>query len=79
MNPRELKCQVSKGMFSDERAVTCRSRAGEVSVFVPQDMVHEQNGSSTVSVRAKPLQSAWLAILPTEDALAIVVDARDLV
>ena len=78
MISRQLKCEVTKGMFRDERTVTCRSLAGEVSVFVPQEVVHENNGSSTVNVRAYQLPSAWLAILPTEDALAIAIDGSDL-
>jgi hypothetical protein len=79
MLQRQLKCEVTKGMFSDERAVTFMSRAGEVSVFVPKDVVHENNGSSTVNVRAYQLEKAWLAILPTEDALAVYVDENAIV
>ena len=75
MNHRELGCQISKGMFSDERAVTCESKWGEISVFVPRDKVHEQNGRSTVSVSAFEYDSSWWALLPTDQPMAIPVEA----
>jgi hypothetical protein len=75
---KQLRCSVERGMFSHERAVTCNSRAGEIPVFVPETYVHQQNGSSSVKVRVYQMESAWLAILPMEDQLAIVVDGTDL-
>ena len=78
MNTKELRCQVSNGMFSNERAITCQSLAGEISVFVPKEAVHENNGSSTVRVYAFRSPQAWGAILPTEDSLVIAVDQHEL-
>lgn len=71
-----LKCNVFKGMFSDELAVQYRS----VSFFVPKDQVNiqeNQNGKVKVLV-FRDGETSW-AILPSENRSIILVDEADLV
>lgn len=80
-----LRCSVSKGMFSDELAVTIPGTWGEheiTSVFVPRDLVRHPSPPPTeghVKVRSYFKDSTWWAILPTEYDLAIPVKSSDLV
>ncbi|HET6399874.1 MAG TPA: hypothetical protein VFH95_00590 [Candidatus Kapabacteria bacterium] len=74
MSERQLGCSVSKGMFSDERAVTYR----DVSVFVPREKVHEQNGHSSVDVKIFQAGKSLFAVLPSEDARIVPIEDRDL-
>lgn len=79
MSSKELKCNITKGMFSDERGVTLRDTSGrQVSVFVPKPCVSKDNGEGTVKVRAfRDNQQTW-AVLPTEDSLLVRVNDSDL-
>ncbi len=72
-----LKCQVFKGMFSDELAVNYRDKA---SVFVHKNEVKRGAGEEG-QVRVHYFRSngtTW-AVLPSEDQSVIVVEEADLV
>jgi hypothetical protein len=74
-----LKCQIFKGMFSDELAINVNSLAGEVSVFVPKELVHGEAGApGTVRVRVfRDDFHAW-AVLPNDSQTAVAVNESDL-
>ncbi|MEX2212618.1 MAG: hypothetical protein WD768_00725 [Phycisphaeraceae bacterium] len=65
-----LKCDISEGMFSDERAVTY----GDMSVFVPEDSVDNE----AVKVMTFEDEGGIFAVLPTSDRAIIAVKKSDL-
>jgi hypothetical protein len=71
-----LRCNVSKGMFSDERVIKI---SGDRSFFVHRDQTKEIEGDKgRVRVRVLRKGSAVWAIIPTEDATAIEVKKEEL-
>jgi hypothetical protein len=75
--PRWLRCEVNKGMFSDELTVTVKTRSGEsVAVFVPRQAADDQN--KRVRVNAFQTDGDYLAVLPDVQQSVIHVDERDL-
>ena len=80
MTDSKLKCQIFKGMCSDELAVRVHAIAGEVSFFVPRDSVQgDVETQGTVRVRVfKENGHAW-AQLPDETQTTIAVDEAQLV
>lgn len=81
-----LKCQLFKGMFSDEVAVLYPPTSGTCapsSFFVPKEEVEGTAGGSgstagRVSVRFFREGSTVWAILPAESQPVIQIDERDL-
>jgi hypothetical protein len=75
-----LRCQIAKGMFSDEKAVTYSSRDGtKISVFVPEKFVEpisESTGRVKVSVFTKGSQT-W-AVLPNDSRDEVLVGNDDI-
>jgi len=70
-----LKCEVRRGMFSDELVVSVRRRDGETeSFFVPKDEVVQRRGDSFVKVSIAPAGSPFLVIasIPTNEPSTIV-------
>ena len=80
MTESKLKCQIFKGMFSDEVAVRIHAITGEISFFVPRDSVQgDIETQGTVRVRVfKENGHSW-AQLPTENQTTIAVDDAQLV
>jgi len=75
--PKWLKCEITKGMFSDEYTVIVRTRSGEtVSVFVPKDAAEEHPGR--VKVRVAECEGRSIAWLPDEHQSVVDVEASDL-
>ena len=76
---RWLKCQLDKGMFSDEVAVTYPSSGTPVcSVFVPAQAVHGQLGATgKVRVRIVERQGSLLAVLPSNYSDSVRVQEQD--
>lgn len=75
--PQWLKCEIAKGMFSDEFTVIVRTLGGEkVSVFVPKTDAQEQQ--RRVRVRVAELQGRAFAWLPDEHQSVVAVDSADL-
>lgn len=75
-----LECDLQKGMFSDEIAVTYRP-SGKLlkSVFVPQEDVRGEPGSSgKVKVRIFQHSGKIFAILPNPQHDIVQVSQRDL-
>jgi hypothetical protein len=76
MREQFLKCQIYKGMFSDELAIKVTSKRGDTSFFVPKNLVQESRG--TVKVRVyREGQTSW-AVLPDENQTAVPVHEGDL-
>lgn len=74
---RWLKCQVTKGMFSDELTVTVCTRSGEkVAVFVPKDAAEVREGR--VKVRVAEQAGGSIALLPDEHQSIVEVHRSDL-
>ena len=76
-----LKCEIFKGMFSDEVAIRVAAKRGETSsYFVSKDQVEGPiNGPGKVKVRVyRQGETSW-AVLPTENAASIPVRESDLV
>jgi hypothetical protein len=72
-----LKCEISKGMFSDEVTVKVQDAGGEpVAVFVPKNQVRVDQ--PTVSVRMYEGYGKTFAILPDERHTAVAVTSSDL-
>lgn len=72
-----LKCEISKGMFSDEVTVKVRDLQGaSIAVFVPKNKVKEEQ--RVVSVRAFEGQGKTFAVLPDDRHTSIAVSATDL-
>jgi hypothetical protein len=71
-----LKCTVTSGMFSDEKAVTVVDVTGEQhSFFVPKKTIR---GDSSVTVTIQPAKNGIYARIPTPEPNSIVfVKAED--
>jgi hypothetical protein len=76
MREQFLKCQVYKGMFSDELAIKVSSKRGDASFFVPKNLVQESEGRVKVRVYREG-QTSW-AVLPDENQTAVPVEEGDL-
>ena len=76
-----LRCDVRKGMFSDEKVVVIRTQTGEAaSFFVPSERVEgpiDQEGRVRVRV-FKENSRAW-AVVPNENQTVVPVDESQLV
>lgn len=73
-----LKCQVTKGMFSDELTVTVSTRNGErVAVFVPKDAAELKNGR--VRVRVAEHAGRPIALLPDEHQSVVEIRESDVI
>jgi hypothetical protein len=84
MAPQWLKCDIQKGMFSDEVAVTCPTRGSErgkhVSVFVPRGQVRGDVGQKgRVRVQCFERDDVLWCVLPAENQPVISVNQDDLV
>ncbi len=79
--PKWLKCEIQKGMFSDELTVIVRTRSGEsVAVFVPRDSAQEANGrDGRVKVRVSENGGHAFALLPDANQSVVDVDVDQLV
>ena len=78
-----LRCQLNRGMFSDEAAVTYPAEGRTIcSVFVPlSDVRGEPEASSVGAVRVNVLrldEKTLAAILPTSDRAVVAVQENDL-
>lgn len=77
-----LRCNIVKGMFSDELAIvyTLKKQGKEASFFVPKDqVVGAVDSQGKVKVRVFRQGNTSWAVLPTEYQDAIPVDEADLV
>lgn len=75
-----LKCHVSKGMFSNERAIVVRRKGnGTLEFFVPQVAVRGEGEGGRVEVSVIDRQGAKWAVLPTPYKESIPVDEEELV
>lgn len=81
MNKGRLKCQVLKGMFSDERAVVVDLNNGDKSsVFVPAAEVRGDIGArGEVNVDVFEDDGAFWAVLPTEYRETVPVRKLDVI
>ena len=77
---RWLRCQVDRGMFSDEMAVTYPTHGTAItSVFVPSsDVLGMPGGLGKVRVLVRKSGNILVAILPTEYRDAVPVAEVDL-
>lgn len=72
-----LRCEVSKGMFSDERVVAVRTRnEGQREFFVPQDEVRED--TPAVRVKAYVYDGGLWALIPTCQPEPVPIHDSDL-
>jgi len=72
-----LKCEIIKGMFSDEVTVRVRGESGQsVAVFVPTSQI--EPNQKFVRVRAFEKQGKFLAVLPDERHTSVAVRHQDL-
>jgi len=82
MSERWLRCNIVKGMFSDEWAIVYRfkQQGKEASFFVPKDqVVGAVDSEGKVKVRVfRQGDTSW-AVLPTEYQESIPVDEADLI
>lgn len=81
MAERWLRCEVRKGMFSDEMVVVIKVQSGEVaSFFVPRESVlGNENQEGRVKVRTFKEKSGALAIVPNESQTVVAVDESQFV
>lgn len=79
MNRSWLRCSISKGMFSDERAVTYPPRNGlhSHSFFVPSDDVREQGGTA-VRVEIFSGNGATFAVFPNDARTTVAIEPSDI-
>lgn len=79
MNEGRLKCDILKGMFSDERAMVYPpgGRPTASSFFVPEDQVSEKD--HTVRVRYFRRGNVLWAVVPAEHQPVIPVNQEDLI
>lgn len=81
MSDQWLRCEVRKGMFSDERVVVIRTESGEeASFFVPRESVTgdlDQEGRVQVQM-LKDNSRAW-AVVPNESRTIIPVSESEFV
>ena len=77
-----LRCNIVKGMFSDELAIvyTFKQQGKEESFFVPKDqVVGAVDSQGKVKVRVfRQGDTSWV-VLPTDDQAEIPVDDADLI
>ncbi len=72
-----LKCEITKGMFSDEFTIIVHARGGErISVFVPKSAADEEG--KRVTVRVDKSREGAFAWLPHEHQSVIPVQESDL-
>jgi hypothetical protein len=80
MSEQWLKCQVFKGMFSDEKAVLYRFGQLNVSVFVPKDCVEvDAEPEGRVKVRVFERDGTVWAVFPNSQSAVAAVNNADLV
>jgi hypothetical protein len=77
-----LKCTISKGMFSDELAISyppAGAKPCASSVFVPRTMVRGEPGAQgKVRVTFFPEGQVTWAVLPADDQPLVQVSLEDL-
>jgi len=75
-----LKCNIERGMFSDERVIVVRDAGGrEADFFVPASFVDEKSRTVRVSIVNGPTSGHKLAVIPTSRRPTIEVRSSDLV
>jgi 3-dehydroquinate synthase class II len=74
--PRWLACQISRGMFSDERSVVVQTIHGNVSLFVPVDSVDDKEQRVRVRVLEEGTQA--VAVMPDEHQSIVNVNSSEL-
>ncbi len=81
MADRWLRCEIRKGMFSDEMVVVIKVVSGEsASFFVPREWVMGNEGQEgRVKVRAFKEDSRAWAIVPNESQTILAVDESQFV
>ena len=81
MNKGRLKCEILKGMFSDERAVVVNlSNGDKSSMFVPASEVCGDIGArGEVNVDVFEDDGALWAVLPTEYRETVPIRKLDLI
>lgn len=73
-----LRCEIVKGMFSDEVTVVIRSQDGEeISAFVPRDRVEEKERRVLVQVFKNG--GGKFAVLPNESQTVVGINESELV
>ena len=74
-----LRCEVHKGMFSDERAIVWRWQGGrEESDWVPANKVRGEDGTiGAVRVKVYEVDGVLWAMLPTDYSDSIIPDPAD--
>jgi len=79
-NVRWLNCQLDRGMFSDEMAVTYPPTGEPVSsVFVPIDHVQGNAGSiGKVRVAIAEDKGRCFALLPSQERTIVLVQPSDI-
>lgn len=81
MSDRWLRCDVRKGMFSDEVVVMIRTTSGEfASFFVPTERVSgHADHQGRVQVRAFTEDSQSWAVVPNDNQSIVPVDESEFV
>ncbi len=80
MLERWLRCEVRKGMFSDELVVVITSVTGEATAFfVPRERVEGDKSDGRVRVRAFSEHSRAWAVVPNETQTVVAVDESQFV
>lgn len=80
MGQQWLKCNVSKGMFSNERVIAFNMRgSGLMEYFVPADTVEGQGQDGRVKVRVITHNDGPWAVLPTPYSKTVPVEPTQLV
>jgi len=80
MSEKWLKCQVFKGMFSDELAILYSFGGSKVSVFVQKDLVFvDSDQEGRVRVRVFERGGVSWAILPSAQSAVVPINDADLV
>lgn len=75
-----LKCNVSEGMFSNERVIAFNMRGnGSLEEFVPADKVEGQGKDGRVKVRVITRDDGQWAVLPTPYSETVPVELTQLV
>lgn len=78
MNGR-LRCQISVGMFSNERIIKVKVGRTVVEYLVPDQFVHEQGNCGWVDVRIRKNGTETWAVLPTPYSESIQVPESELI
>ena len=80
MSERWLRCEIRKGMFSDERVIVITTPTGEVAAFfVPREWVEGTDRDGRVKVRTFKEDSRAWAIVPNESQTIVAVDESQFV